>query len=132
MSATRTVVVAVGLATMAIEAAGPVVLGGRPPPGAARAGPADGPALLAALVVTEVFGGDRALVLDERSIGVGAAAVALALRAPILLVIVVAAMAAALARLALAREVRVAPDRAVWYGPRRPSGPRPSPRDGYP
>ena len=35
-----------------------------------------GPALLAALVVTEVFGGDRALVLDERSIGVGAAAVA--------------------------------------------------------
>ena len=29
-----------------------------------------GPALLAALVVTEVFGGDRALVLDERSIGV--------------------------------------------------------------
>jgi hypothetical protein len=55
------------------------------------------PALLAALVVTETFGEDGHLVLDERALGVGVAAVALALRAPVLLA--VAALVTALARL---------------------------------
>ena len=100
MSATWTVVLVVGVATMTIKAAGPVLLGGRSLP-PALLGPVRlmGPALLAALVVTEVFGGDRALVFDERLIGVGAAGVALALRAPMLVVIVVAAVTTALARL---------------------------------
>jgi hypothetical protein len=59
------------------------------------------PALLAALVVTSVLADGRALVLDERLIGIGAAVIALVLRAPILVVVVVAAAATALARVAL-------------------------------
>ena len=57
------------------------------------------PALLAALVVTETFGDDGRLVLDERALGVGVAAVALALRAPVLLAVALAALVTALARL---------------------------------
>ncbi|HEV8223809.1 MAG TPA: AzlD domain-containing protein, partial [Rubrobacteraceae bacterium] len=56
------------------------------------------PALLAALVVTQTFGGDRHLVLDERAVGVGVAAVALALRAPVLLAVALAAVSTALVR----------------------------------
>jgi hypothetical protein len=54
-----------------------------------------GPAVLAALVVTQTVGGDRAIVLDERLAGVVAAAIALRLRAPILVVVVVAAVVTA-------------------------------------
>jgi hypothetical protein len=57
------------------------------------------PVLLAALVVTETFGDDGHLVLDERALGVGVAAVALALRAPVLLAVALAALVTALARL---------------------------------
>jgi hypothetical protein len=57
------------------------------------------PALLAALVVTQVFARDRELVLDARAIGLAAAAGALALRAPLLAVVAVAAAATALARI---------------------------------
>jgi hypothetical protein len=57
------------------------------------------PALLAALVVTETFGEDGHLALDERALGVGVAAIAIALRAPVLLAVVLAALATALARL---------------------------------
>jgi branched-subunit amino acid transport protein len=57
------------------------------------------PALLTALVVTETFGEDGHLVLDEKALGVGAAAVALALRAPVLLAVVLAALVTALSRL---------------------------------
>jgi branched-subunit amino acid transport protein len=49
------------------------------------------PALLAALVAVQTFGGDRALVLDARAAGVAAGAVAVWLRAPFVVVIVVAA-----------------------------------------
>jgi hypothetical protein len=56
------------------------------------------PALLAALVVVQVFGSERDLVVDARAVGLGAAAVALVLRAPILVVVVTAAAATALAR----------------------------------
>ena len=101
MSETWLIVLAVGGGTMAIKAAGPVLLGGRPLPGRLRAVVALlAPALLAALVATTTFADGEQLVLDARVIGLGAAAIALLLRAPVLLVVVVAAAAAALARLA--------------------------------
>ncbi len=56
------------------------------------------PALLAALVVTETFGEDGQLVLDERALGVGVAAIALALRAPVLLAVALATATTALVR----------------------------------
>jgi branched-subunit amino acid transport protein len=94
-----TVVVAVGAATIALKAIGPVLLGGR-----SLSRPVNAvlfllaPALLAALVVTQAVGGDREIVLDERLLGLGAAVAAIALRAPLLAVVVVAASVTALAR----------------------------------
>jgi branched-subunit amino acid transport protein len=94
-----TIVAVVGVATIAIKAIGPVLLGGRPLPERV-AGPIEllAPAVLAALVVTQLVGGDRELVLDERLAGIAAAAVALALRAPVLAVVVAAAVVTALVR----------------------------------
>jgi branched-subunit amino acid transport protein len=88
--------------TAAIRAAGPVVLGGRELPARAMAVIALlAPALLAALVVTETFGGDGSeLTLDERALGVAGAGTVLALRGGILL-----AMAVAMALTAGARAV---------------------------
>jgi branched-subunit amino acid transport protein len=92
-------VAVVGGATIALKGLGPVALGGRSlPPRVLGVVGLLAPALLAALVVTQVFGGERELVLDARAAGLGAAAVALALRAPILAVIVAAAVATALVR----------------------------------
>jgi branched-subunit amino acid transport protein len=89
----------VGVATIAIKGAGPVILGGRPlPPRIGRIIGLLAPALLAALVAISTFGAERALVLDERALGVGAAAVAVALKAPPLLVVIVAAVVTAGAR----------------------------------
>jgi branched-subunit amino acid transport protein len=92
-------VLVVGVATVAIKATGPVVLGGRALPERV-AGALDllAPSVLAALVVTQAVGGDRHLVFDERLAGLGAAIVALRLRAPILVVIVVAAVVTAVLR----------------------------------
>ena len=93
-------VLAVGAATIALKATGPVLLGRRPLP-AWLAGPVDllAPAVLAALVVTQAVGGHRQLVADARLVGLGAAMIAIALRAPLLVVVVVAAVAAAVVRL---------------------------------
>jgi branched chain amino acid efflux pump len=94
------IVLAVGIGTMAIKAAGPVLLGGRPLPGPVqRVVALLAPALLAALVATAAFGSGNALVVDARAVGLGVAAVAVALRAPILAVVVAAAASAALVRL---------------------------------
>ena len=93
------VVLVVGMATMALKAVGPVALGGRELP--ERLGSVVellAPAVLAALVVAQFVGGDRAIVLDERLAGLAAAVVAVLVRAPLLLVIVVAAAATAVAR----------------------------------
>lgn len=101
MSDAWLVVVAVGAGTIAIKAAGPVLLGGRALPSRVHAVVAlFAPALLAALVATSTLGSGQAIVADARLVGVGAAAIALALRAPVLLVVVIAAAAAALARVA--------------------------------
>jgi branched-subunit amino acid transport protein len=89
----------VGAATIAIKGAGPLLLGGKPlPPRIGRVIGLLAPALLAALVAISTFGAERALVLDERALGVAAAAVAIALKAPPLVVVVVAATVTALAR----------------------------------
>ena len=101
MSPTWTVVAVVGAATVAIKALGPVLLGGRElPPRLLGVVELLAPAVLAALVVVQVFGADRRLVLDERVVGLIAGAVAVALRAPILVVVVAAAATTALVRLA--------------------------------
>jgi branched-subunit amino acid transport protein len=99
MSEVWLIVVLCGTATVAIKAAGPLLLGGRELP--ARV--ADiivllGPALLAALVAINTLGDGRSLTLDARALGVAAAAVAVWRKAPLLLVVVIAAAVTALAR----------------------------------
>lgn len=100
MSSTWLVVVLVGAGTVAIKAAGPVLLGGRPLP-ERFTGVVEplAPAVLGALVAVQTFGAGQSLVVDERLIGVAAASIALWRKAPLLIVVVVAAGATALARL---------------------------------
>lgn len=100
MSAVWLCVIAVGAATVAFKATGPVLLGRRELP-AWLAGPVAllAPAVLAALVVTQAVAGHREIVADARLAGLGAGAIAIALRAPLLVVVVVAAATAALIRL---------------------------------
>jgi branched-subunit amino acid transport protein len=101
MSAVWISVVVVGLATMAIKAAGPLLLARRTPPPRAQAALEHlAPALLAALVVTQALGGDNGgFTADARLAGLAAGAVALLLRAPLLVVITAAAVTAARVRL---------------------------------
>jgi branched-subunit amino acid transport protein len=100
MSESWVIVLAVGVGTIAIKAAGPVLMGGRPLPDRLQAVVGLlAPALLAALVATNTLGADQRLVIDARLLGVALAAGAIALRAPVLFVVIVAAAAAAVARL---------------------------------
>jgi branched-subunit amino acid transport protein len=100
MSDAWTAVLVVGLATIALKAAGPVLAGGRELPlGSARLVNLLAPALLAALVATQAFASEEALVLDERGAGLVAAAGAILLRAPLVVVVLVAAVTAAGLRL---------------------------------
>jgi branched-subunit amino acid transport protein len=102
MSAVWWSVLLVGAGTLLLKAAGPVLLGGRTlPPSLGGMLDLIAPSVLAALVVTQLVGGDRELVLDERLAGIAAAGIALALRAPILVVVAVAAVMTALLRLVL-------------------------------
>ena len=96
---TWVVIGVVGAATMVFKASGPVLLGRRElPPRVTSVVEVLAPAMLAALVVTQTFGGDRELVLDERLAGV-LVGVAVWLRAPLIVVMVLAATTAALIRL---------------------------------
>jgi branched-subunit amino acid transport protein len=100
MSAVWIAVVAVGAATVALKAAGPVLAGERTLPlASARVVDLLAPALLAALVATQAFATDGSLVLDERGAGLLAGGIAILLKAPLLAVVVVAAATAALLRL---------------------------------
>jgi branched-subunit amino acid transport protein len=100
VSAVWVSVLVVGVATVALKAAGPVLAGERQlPAGSSRVVNLLAPALLAALVATQAFSTDEALVLDERGAGLLAAGVAILLKAPLLVVVVVAAAPAALLRL---------------------------------
>ena len=93
------VVGVLGMATILLKAAGPLLLGGRElPERAMRLLTLLAPALLAALVGVLVFAGHKRLVIDERVIGLAAALVAALLRAPIIVVVVVAAVSTALFR----------------------------------
>jgi branched-subunit amino acid transport protein len=99
VSTTWVVVVVTGIGTLALKAAGPVLLGGRPlPERVSRIATLLGPALLAALVAIGTFGDGRSLVIDARVLGVGAAVVAVRLHAPVLVVVVLAAAVTAVAR----------------------------------
>jgi len=93
------VVALVGAATIVLKGVGPVFLAGRELPRTLS----DvllmlAPALLGALVVTQLVGGDREIVLDERLLGITAAVVAILLRLPLLAVVVIAAAVTAGAR----------------------------------
>lgn len=93
------VVVLVGAATVAIKAAGPVMLGGRPLP--ERMTSVVGllaPAVLSALVVTSTLGDGQSLTIDARLVGVAAAGVAVWRKAPLLVVVIVAAASTAIVR----------------------------------
>ena len=101
MTAVWISVIVVGLATMAIKAAGPLLLARRSPPPRAQAALEHlAPALLAALVVTQALGGSNGgFTLDARLADLAAATAALLLRLPLLVVITSAAVTAAVVRL---------------------------------
>ena len=85
--------------TVAIKAAGPVLLGGRDlPPGAAGVIALLVPALLVALVVTETFAHGGRLAIDARAAGLAAAAMAMMARVPLVGVLMVAAAVTAAVR----------------------------------
>jgi branched-subunit amino acid transport protein len=88
-----------GAATVLLKATGPVLLGGRElPPKVVGVVGLLAPAVLAALVVTQVFADDRDLVVDSRLVGLGAGAVAVLARAPLIVVVFVAAASTAIVR----------------------------------
>ncbi|MDQ1395995.1 MAG: hypothetical protein QOG64_1254, partial [Acidimicrobiaceae bacterium] len=87
MNAPWAVVALTGIITVVLKGLGPALLGGRPlPPRLLGALSLLAPAVLAALIATAIFGGDRRLVLDARVAGLLAAAIAIWRKAPILLV----------------------------------------------
>jgi branched-subunit amino acid transport protein len=88
-----------GAATVLLKATGPVLLGGRElPPKVVGVVGLLAPAVLAALVVTQVFADDRHLVVDSRLVGLAAGAAAVLARAPLIVVVVVAAASTAIVR----------------------------------
>jgi branched-subunit amino acid transport protein len=99
-SATWSTIVGLAVATAAIKAFGPVIFGGRELPRLlARTIPLLAPALLAALVIVETFGGSgRSVTLDARAGGLVIASIAIALRTPLVVVVLCAALATALVR----------------------------------
>ena len=100
MSAAWITVVATGAGTVVLKGVGPVGVAGRAlPPRIAELMSMVGPAILAALVVTETFAHGRSLVVDARLAGVGGGAAAVLLRAPFWVVILVGAVATASVRL---------------------------------
>ena len=100
MSAAWTTVAAVGAGTAVLKAVGPVGVADRRLPKRVTSLLAMvGPAILAALVVSEGFAHGRSLVVDARLAGVAAGAVAALLRAPLWAVVVVGAAATAGIRL---------------------------------
>jgi branched-subunit amino acid transport protein len=95
------VVLAVGAATIAFKASGPVLLGRRPlGPRVQSVVDLLAPVMLTALVVTQTFAGDQEIVVDARVPGVAAAAVAVWRGAPIIVAMVIAGVVTALVRAA--------------------------------
>jgi branched-subunit amino acid transport protein len=100
VSAAWITIAALAGGTIAIKAAGPIALGGRPlPPRLNGFIMLLAPSLLAALVAVETFGAPhRSLVVDARLAGLVAAGIALALRRSMIEIVVVAAVVTALTR----------------------------------
>lgn len=93
------VVAAVGVATVLLKAAGPVLLGRRPlPPRVQSVVDLLAPVMLTALVVTQTFGGDGEVTVDARVPGVGAAAIAIWRGVPIVVAMVIAGVVTGLVR----------------------------------
>jgi branched-subunit amino acid transport protein len=92
LAETTAVVIGVIVTTAVIRASGPVLLGGRELPDRVMAViPLLAPALLAALVMTQTFGGEGSeLVVDERALGVAGAGAVILARGPLLLALAVA------------------------------------------
>jgi branched-subunit amino acid transport protein len=85
--------------TVAIKAAGPLIVGARDlPTGAYAVIGLLAPALLTALILTDTFTREQDLTVDARAAGLACAGVAVALRAPLLLTVLVAAVGAAAVR----------------------------------
>lgn len=100
MSAAWAIVLAVGAGTVVLKAVGPVGVADRQlPPRIADLLSMVGPAILAALVVSEAFAHGRSLVVDARIAGVAAGAAAVLLRAPFWAVVLAGALATAAVRL---------------------------------
>ena len=92
MSVAWATIILIALATVVIKSIGPVLLGGRElPPALGRVIALLAPALLAALVVADLFGKDQELSIDERAVGIAAACLALAAKLPMVFVVFVAA-----------------------------------------
>jgi branched-subunit amino acid transport protein len=95
VSADWIVVLGAGAGTILLKGLAPAALGGRALPARLLGAMALlGPALLAALIVTNTFADGRALALDARAAGLAAGLVAVLLRAPVLVVILAAAITA--------------------------------------
>ncbi|MDX6715621.1 MAG: hypothetical protein QOH30_2179 [Baekduia sp.] len=95
MSTAWIVVLGAGAGTVLLKGLAPATLGGRALPKRLTGVMALlGPALLAALIVTNTFASGRHLSVDPRAAGLAAALVAVALRAPVLVVILAAAITA--------------------------------------
>jgi branched-subunit amino acid transport protein len=95
MRADWIVVLGAGVGTILLKGLAPATLGGRALPTRLLGAMALlGPALLAALIVTNTFADGRALALDARAAGLLAGLVAVLLRAPVLVVILAAAATA--------------------------------------
>jgi branched-subunit amino acid transport protein len=87
------------LATVAIKATGPLIVGARElPPRANAVISLLAPALLTALILTDTFAREQDLTVDARAAGLACAGVAVALRAPLLVTVLVAAAGAAAVR----------------------------------
>lgn len=99
MTAVWTAIALGAVANFILKAAGPVALGGRElGKGAQNLISVLPAALLAALVVTQTFADERALVLDARAAGVVVAIIAIACRAGMLTVLALAAITTAALR----------------------------------
>jgi branched-subunit amino acid transport protein len=87
------------VATVAIKAAGPLIVGGRElPQGAYSVIALLAPALLTALILTDTFAREQDLTVDARAAGLLGAGVGGGPRGALLLVVVVFAVAAAAVR----------------------------------
>ena len=99
MTETWFTIAALALATVVLRGIGPVALRGRELPKRAReAAVLLAPVLFAAFVATQVFSTGRALVVDERALGLAVAGAAVLVRAPTPVVLLAAAAAVAVTR----------------------------------